>query len=220
MKLCVLIPAHNESKTIGQLVEQIRQKNLDVIVIDDGSSDQTGSIAQTRDAYVIQHHEKKGKGVSLRDGFRYVLSNNYDGVITMDGDGQHDVADLNTIIHKAESCPEAIVVGNRMTDIKGMPGIRLMTNRFMSFLISALCRQHIPDSQCGYRYIGRKVLESMTITAKDYEIESEVLIQASKKGYRIFSVPIRTVYGNERSKINPLRDTTRFFVYLIKELFR
>lgn len=220
MKFCVLIPAHNEVKAIGQLVEQIRRKSLDVIVVDDGSSDNTGSIAQSKGAQVIPHIEKKGKGTSLQDGFRYVLSKDYEGVITMDGDGQHAVADLDMILHKAEHCPDAVITGNRMADTKDMPWLRLMTNRFMSLLISAVCRQHVPDTQCGYRYIGRKVLESIKITAKDFEIESEVLIQASKKGYRIFSVPIHTIYRGETSKINPWRDTIRFFVYITKEFLR
>ncbi len=220
MKVCVLIPAYNEARAIGPLVEHVRQKGLDVVVIDDGSSDDTGLIARDKGAQVIVHPEKKGKGASLRDGFCYVLAKDYIGLITMDGDGQHAVEDLDSILEKAREHPDSVVTGNRMADTSRMPLIRIMTNFFMSGLISLLCRQSIPDTQCGYRYIGRKILETIQITAKDYEIESEVLIQASKKGFKVFSVPIQTIYQGESSKINPLKDTIRFFIYLGKELRR
>lgn len=220
MKICVLIPAYNEAKAIGPLVSAIRRKGLDVVVVDDGSADDTGSIAQSSGAHVIRHPQNKGKGVSLQDGFKYVLSRDYDGVITMDGDAQHGVDDLDAIITKANQFPDSVVTGNRMSDTKGMPWLRLMTNRFMSWLISLVCRQTIPDTQCGYRYIGTKVLSTIELTVEDYEIESEVLIQASKKGFKVYSVPIRTIYEGQVSKINPLRDTVRFFIYLAKELRR
>ena len=101
---------------------------------------------------------------------------------------------------------------------KGMPFVRLLTNRIMSSMISLICRQEIPDSQCGYRYISCDILKDIKLTCKDFEIESEVLIKASKKGYTIRSIPIRTIYSNEESKISPVRDTIRFFKYLTREI--
>lgn len=220
MKICILIPAFNEAKAIGELVASVRKKNLDVVVVDDGSSDGTGEIARKQGAHVIRHDPNKGKGISLQDGFEYVLSHKYDGVIAMDGDAQHGVDDLDTFIATARQFPDSVITGNRMSNTKDMPWLRLMTNRFMSWLISLVCKQSIPDTQCGYRYIGAKVLASMHLTVKDYEIESEVLIQASKKGFKVISVPIRTIYEGQVSKINPIRDTVRFFIYLSKELMR
>jgi len=219
MKVCVVIPAHNESRTIAGLIEGVRKKGLDVVVIDDGSQDGTGNIAQKTGATVLVNLQKQGKGRSLQRGFQFVQDNDYDGLVVMDGDGQHAVEDLDNFLAKITDRPVSIITGTRMSDSRGMPLIRYLTNKLMSSLISGVCRQVVPDTQCGYRYISCEVLKDICITSQDFEIETEVLIKASKKGYQIFSVPIQTIYRNEKSKINPLKDTARFFTYLIRECF-
>ncbi|OGX25928.1 MAG: hypothetical protein A2787_08280 [Omnitrophica WOR_2 bacterium RIFCSPHIGHO2_01_FULL_48_9] len=220
MKVCIAIPIYNEAKAIGDIVEAIRARRLDVVVIDDGSSDGGGVIAQAKGAAVITHEGRKGKGVSLQDGFGYIVRHGYDGVITMDGDGQHAVEDLEGFLKKAEQFPQDIVAGTRMDQCANMPWLRRTTNRFMSWLISLVCKQNIPDTQCGYRYISRAILQQIQLTCKDFEIESEVLIQASRRGFRVHAAPVKTIYRDEKSKINPLRDTIRFFIYISKEFFR
>jgi len=219
MQICVIIPAHNEADKIGSIVGPLVQKNLHVLVIDDGSTDKTKNIANNKGAVVICHQEKKGKGSSLQEGFTYALEKGFDGVITMDGDGQHDVGDVDGFIHKAENTPECVVSGNRMSDSKDMPLVRRLTNRVMSFFISVICKQEIPDTQCGFRFISSKILRDIRLSSRDFEIETEVLVQASKKGYKITSVPVKTIYDNEKSKINPFVDTMRFFAYIFRELF-
>ena len=189
-----------------------------VLVIDDGSTDDTGTIAEVKGATVIHHDHKKGKGHSLREGFDYALLHHYDGVITMDGDGQHDVKDLDRFIQVATKHKSSIIVGNRMTNTEGMPCIRYCTNRFMSWLISLACRRTIADTQCGYRYISCEVLRNINLTCRDFEIETEILMKASKEGYAIYDVPIKTIYRNEVSKINPFKDTIRFLIYFVKEI--
>ncbi len=218
MKICVIIPAHNESENIGEVVKEIKAKNLDVVVIDDGSVDHSGKIAEEKGAIVLKNEKKQGKGRSLQKGFDYALQHNYDGVITMDGDGQHAPSDLDNFIEKIETGVWGVVVGNRMGQHKQMPLVRYLTNRLMSSLISALCKHNIPDSQCGYRYIHSDVLKRINLSAKDFEIETEVLLKAAKKGSQIASVPIKTIYRNEHSKISPLKDTIRFFIYIVKEM--
>ncbi len=220
MKICIIIPIYNEAGTIGQIVQAIRAKGMDVLVIDDGSSDGGGAMARTHGAALMTHTERKGKGASLQDGFDYIVKHNYDGVIAMDGDGQHAVEDLENFLNKAQQFPEDIVTGNRMDSCANMPWLRYNTNRVMSWLISLICKQNIPDTQCGFRYISRKILQEVQLTCKDFEIETEVLIQASRKGFYVHSAPIKTIYRDEKSKINPLRDTLRFFVYISRELFR
>jgi len=98
MNICVIIPAHNESCTIGYLVESLAKKKFDILVIDDGSEDETGPIAREKGAVLIRHDAKQGKGYSLREGFRYALDHGYEVVVTIDGDGQHDVNDLPAMI--------------------------------------------------------------------------------------------------------------------------
>jgi glycosyltransferase involved in cell wall biosynthesis len=218
LKVCVLIPVHNESKNIGRVIKDVLLLGIDVIVIDDGSMDESGRIAREAGATVFRNEVKSGKGYSLRRGFEYLLQNGYDGVITMDGDGQHDVGDLNEFLHMAQ-VHNGVVTGNRMANSKGMPWLRLLTNRFMSGLISLACRQNVPDTQCGYRYISVEVLKKIQLKCNGFEIETEIIMKAAKKEFITLSVPIKTIYQGEKSHIHPIRDTVRFFVYFFKEAF-
>ena len=218
MKICIVIPVYNESRAIGRIVEQVRSRGWDAVVIDDGSADQSGVIAREKGATVITHPSKQGKGISLRDGFAYAVARGFDGVVAMDGDGQHAIEDVNTFLAKAQECPDSVISGNRMANCRSMPWLRFLVNHMMSWSISLICRQPIPDSQCGFRYIGTKVLKTITLQSDEFEIETEVLVQASRHGFKIYAVPIQTIYRDELSKINPFRDTIRFFRYVAKEL--
>lgn len=216
MKICVLIPSYNESKTIGSLVSKVRSQGLDVLVIDDGSNDQTAEIAKDSGAEVLRHQQNMGKGASLKEGFAYVLKRDYEAVIIMDGDGQHSPDDLPKFIQAQNKLDADIISGDRMSVSKGMPTVRWITNKVMSYLISKICQQQIPDSQCGFRLIKRAVLKDLDLTSANYEIESEMLIAAHRKGFKIKSIPIQTIYAKEASRINPVIDTIRFFRYLIR----
>ena len=218
MKMCVLIPVHNESEKIGPLVASIKQKGSPVVVVDDGSQDDSGKIASEHGAFVLFHEKKQGKGRSLQDGFEYVLKEGYDWVLTMDGDGQHDVDDISRFLEKARTNEVCIITGNRMHNPLEMPLVRLWTNRMMSSLISFLCRQKIPDTQCGFRLIPCEILRHLILSSSDFEIETEVLVKASKKGFKIYSVPIKTIYLGGFSRINPFLDTIRFLAYIIREI--
>jgi len=151
-------------------------------------------------------------------GFKFALDNAFDAVITMDGDGQHLPQDLPDFIRLAENSDKAIIIGNRMGKTKTMPFIRILTNRFMSWLISCVTGQKIPDSQCGFRLIKKEVLQKIKFGTRRFETESEVLIKGSRLGFKIGSVPIKTVYSTEKSRINPVVDTLRFIRFIIGEL--
>jgi len=219
MKICVIIPVYNECEAVGFVVKSVLQKGLDVLVINDGSTDESGTVALEHGARVITNPAKTGKGASLRRGFQKVLEEDYDGVITMDGDGQHDAQDLDKILHKAQACPHSIVNGTRMTDPHGMPLVRFLTNKVMSWMISLVCRQKISDTQCGFRYIDTGILQTITLASESYEIETETLIKASRAGFPVYCVPVRTIYSSEKSKVHPVKDTIRFLKYFLKELW-
>jgi len=217
MKTCVLIPAYNCSASIGNLVLKIKSMGLDAVVVDDGSRDSTGDIARREGATVIEHKTNEGKGLSMRDGFGYILDKTpCDTVITMDGDGQHDPGEIKKFLKKAAAGTEGMIVGNRMGSSRSMPFLRYLTNRFMSFLLSVLCGQRIEDSQCGFRLIKRACLQSIKIDSKYYDVESEMLVRASRKSFRIASIPVKAIYKGEVSRINPLLDTVRFMGLLAR----
>jgi glycosyltransferase involved in cell wall biosynthesis len=219
MKICAVIPAFNESRTIGGLIGRIRHQGLDVLVIDDGSGDDTMRKAREAGAQVLRNENNKGKGVSLIKGFGFARQHGCDAVLTLDGDGQHLPEDIPVFLERARGSGAGIFIGNRMTRARRMPLIRFLTNRFMSWLISRLAKQHIPDTQCGYRLIRTECLAQLELTTRKFEIESEILLEGARRGFRIESVPIQCVYAQEKSQINPCVDTLRFVAFIARRFF-
>ena len=215
-KICVLIPSYNEAKTIGKIVRDLRERRFVVYVVDDGSSDDTASIAKAEGAIVLMHRENKGKGASLIEGFNNILKEDFDAILVMDGDDQHEIDDIEKFLKKMEETSADVVIGNRMLDTVGMPYVRIMVNRFMSGLISMISGQHVPDTQCGFRLIKRAVLEKVKLESMRFDTESELVIKAARQNFKIESVPVKTIYRNETSKINPITDTIRFIALIIK----
>ncbi len=218
MKIAILIPCHNEAKAIGPLVGKLKKLGLDVVVVDDGSSDGTGAIAGGQGAVVVTVPQRGGKGNAMQKGFEFIVSKGYDALIVMDGDGQHAVEDVPAFIDRYKATQASVINGNRMANNKNMPFVRRVTNWFMSWMVSCVCKQTIPDTQCGFRLISCAVLRAIKLTSTNFEIETEILIKASKKGFKIDSVPVATIYEDEQSKIHPVKDTIRFFRYLMREL--
>ncbi len=218
--LCGLIPSYNEAKTIGPIAKNLKDRSFAVYVVDDGSTDETALNASLEGAVVIRNEKNLGKGTALRRGFERILKDGYDMVLVMDGDDQHDVKDIAHLIRRMRETGASIVVGNRMYDTSSMPYIRRIVNRFMSSIISMISGQHIPDTQCGFRLIKRDVLEAIKLDASKYEIESEMIIKAARKGFKIESAPIKTVYSGQMSRINPFLDTLRFLMFIIKISFK
>lgn len=218
-KTCVLIPSYNEAMTIGQIIRGLRKREFVVYVVDDGSIDDTALIAKLEGAIVVKHKKNMGKGASLREGFNHILKKDFEAVLVMDADNQHEIDDINNFFKKMECTNADIIIGNRMLDTLSMPYTRIYTNKVMSNLISRISGQCIPDSQCGFRLIKKKVLQSVKLESSNYEIESELILKAARAGFKIESVPIKTVYEDEKSRINPVLDTFRFIRLMIKILF-
>jgi len=213
LRTAAIIPAYCEGKHISNVVRRTRQQLDHVLVVDDGSGDATAQRAREAGAEVIVHSQNRGKGEAIKTGLRHWLDRQFDHVVILDADGQHRPEEVERFIAAAASATgPAFFVGNRMNDLTGMPFVRRMVNRYMSDRISRVCGQKIPDTQCGFRMLDRKFVPELLAGSGDrFDYETEMLIIASRKGYRIESVPITTVYSDEVSKINPLRDAVRFF---------
>jgi glycosyltransferase involved in cell wall biosynthesis len=211
-KIAAVIPAYNEEKHIGDVVRRTRQSLDNVLVVDDGSGDKTPGRAREAGAEVIVHEQNRGKGETIKTGLRHWFDRQFDFVIILDADGQHRPEEIDRFIAAATSADEPkLILGNRMKDLSSMPLVRRIVNGWMSQRISALCGQEIPDTQCGFRLLHRQLIPDLLGGAARFDYETEMLIVASRKGFRIGSVPISTVYSDEVSSIHPVRDTLRFF---------
>lgn len=219
-KPCILIPSYNEAMTIGPIVKWLKAQGFDIYVVDDGSTDDTAAMASGEGAFVIRNDKNMGKGKALREGFGRILKEGYGAVLVMDGDDQHDLADIEHLIRKMEESNADMVIGNRMLDTSSMPNTRILVNRFMSSIISRIAGQRVPDTQCGFRLIKREVLEGLELESSRYEIESELILKAARKGFRVEWAPVKTVYRNEKSRIDPVLDTIRFIALLIRLGFK
>jgi glycosyltransferase involved in cell wall biosynthesis len=207
-----VIPAYQDEQHIGNIVRRTRERLDYVLVIDDGSSDQTAQRAREAGARVIVHDQNRGKGEAIKTGLEQGIGREVAWVILLDSDGQHLPEEIDRFLSAAASATRpTFFIGNRMNDVARMPFIRRVVNRYMSNQISRVCGQRIPDTQCGFRMVHRQMLPELLRGGHRFDYETEVLIITSRKGYRIESVPITTVYSDEVSKIRPLRDALRFF---------
>ena len=215
-KFCVIIPAFREESRIGAIVRAVREQGLDVVVVDDGSGDRTAAEAEGAGAKVVIHSRNMGKGVALNTGFNYARENAYSAVITMDADGQHAPAEMVKFIEAYVRTGIPVLIGNRMADADNMPRIRRWTNRFMSWMLSRVMGQYVPDTQCGYRLYRCNVLPFVSARSERFAAESEMLLHVAARGIRMGSVNISTIYRDEKSEINPVADTFRFVSMILR----
>jgi len=217
-----VIPAYQDEKHIAGIARRTRQLLNHVLVVDDGSTDQTGQRAREAGAEVIVHDQNLGKGEAIKTGLAHWLAAaNPSGtgqdrqitwVILLDSDGQHLPEEIDRFLLAAASVRRpTFFIGNRMDDVARMPFVRRVVNRYMSSQISCVCGQEIPDTQCGYGMLNGKLIADLIGGGDRFDYDTEALIIASRKGYQIKSVPITTVYTDQVSKIHPVRDALRFF---------
>jgi glycosyltransferase involved in cell wall biosynthesis len=210
--IAAVIPAYREERHIADVVRRTRAQLDHVLVIDDGSDDQTHNRAREAGAEVAIHSENRGKGEAIKTGLRYWMDRQLQFVLILDADGQHRPEEIDRFLAAAASeAKPKLIVGNRMGDVRRMPLVRRLVNRYMSNKISRVCGQRIPDTQCGFRMLHRDLIPDVLGGANRFDYETEMLIVASRNGCRIESVPISTVYCDEVSSIHPVRDTIRFF---------
>jgi glycosyltransferase involved in cell wall biosynthesis len=208
-----------EERFIGDVVRGVLEHVGTVLVIDDGSPDNTAVAAEAAGATVIRHATNRGKGAAIKSGLKHAAAMGFHFFLFLDGDGQHDPADIPAFFDAMNKSNADLVVGNRMTNLAAMPVVRRLTNKFMSWQIGAICKVRLPDSQCGFRLVRRELLPVLNAQSDRFEFETESLILAARHGFRIKGVPIRTIYENQQSKIRPVRDTIRYVRLIRKYLW-
>src|SRR5947207_1815756 len=205
-KILVAIPAFNEGATIGSVVLKARQFASAVIVVDDGSSDDTAETAALAGAHVIQHARNLGKGFAIRSAWLYAREHRPEAFVLLDGDHQHDPNDIPRLVETILSGKSDIVIGVRWGKTSGMPMYRRMGKRALDYATAAAAKNGLlTDSQSGYRGFSRHALESLEPTEKGLAIESQLLLEAQEKNLRIEEVQVDSRYDLDGSTISPGR---------------
>jgi glycosyltransferase involved in cell wall biosynthesis len=207
----VVIPCLNESERIAHVVGAVRSHLPNVFVVDDGSQDDTGGVAENAGAKVLRHTAPRGKGAALQTGWKYAKESGFKWALTMDGDGQHSAEDVPGFLNAAEQTGAPLIIGDRMAQPDGMPWLRRLVNHWMSKRISTLVGTSISDSQCGFRLMQLEAWAALPVYATHFEIESDVLLAFALNERAIEFVPVQVIYSSEQSKIHPVRDTLRWF---------
>ncbi len=224
MGIICVIPAFNEERTIEEVVQQAKKYVDEVIVVDDGSTDCTLKKAEEAGSRTIRHKKNMGKGAALRTGISAALRRRADIIVTMDGDGQHDPHLIPKLIEPIVRGEADVVIGSRFLKHgrrKGMPKIRVLSNKITTFILRRIYGVETTDSQSGFRAFKADALKRVSFHSDDFIAESEILIEAKRKGLTVKEVPIQAIYGGERSKMKPVKHTLRFiYVVLIKECVR
>jgi glycosyltransferase involved in cell wall biosynthesis len=218
MKFAVLVPAFNEELCIRRVVEDALRHCASVIVVDDGSTDRTVAELDGLPVTLIRHPRCRGKGESLRTGFGAALQLGVDGVLTMDGDGQHSAADIPRLIDAAVAWPRHIVIGARLRKRAQQPLHRRLANEFGDWGIAWACGYRVADTQSGQRFYPAEVAALADVAGQGFVFEADILIQASRVlGTRCVAVPIESRYeGTFRlSHFRPLRDLYRITRHVV-----
>lgn len=210
----VIIPCFNEAANIVTVIRGAKKFLPHVIVINDGSTDDTAAQADSAGAQVINLPRNQGKGAALQVGFARARELGFTWALTMDGDGQHAASDIPSFVHAAQNKHAALVVGDRLHAPQGMPFVRRWVNRLMTAWLSRLAGASFADSQCGFRLVSLEAWAKLSLRAEHFETESEMLVQMVEAGHRIKSVPVQVIYNSNASKIHPLRDTWRWLRWL------
>ena len=216
--LVCVIPAYNEGKVISDVVNAVRMECDRVLVIDDGSTDDTRKSAEKAGALVIYHAVNLGTGASEETGIRSALQLGADIIVTLDADGQHDPSEIPRLLEPILSGEADMVIGSRFLEPEGpMPRTKRVGNSLLTRLTSILCGAEITDSQSGFRVLNRRAAESISGLPDGYSWASDMIAQVHRKRLRIREVPVRTIYDPySLSKGTGIFDGLKILLYLVK----
>jgi glycosyltransferase involved in cell wall biosynthesis len=214
LKILALIPAYNESKHIAKVITQAAAF-LPVLVVDDGSTDGTSVIVKQTGASLVEVKPNQGKGNALKTGFTWALDLGYDGVLTLDADGQHDPMEIPTFLQEIENTQPDLIIGYR--DFTRMPMVRRFANTSGRMLFSWAMRQPIRDNQSGYRYLSARLMQaSMESKLSSFEFEVENILTCLQNAMALSWVPIKTIYADEKSHIQPIKHAINFIALVYR----
>jgi glycosyltransferase involved in cell wall biosynthesis len=209
-----LVPAYNEAAGIAAVVAAAREY-LPVLVVDDGSGDDTASLAEAAGAQVLRQAPNQGKGAALKAGFRWAIEHAYAAALTLDADGQHDPHEIPGFLSAYWAQQVDLIIGQR--NFSHMPPSRRLANTIGRWSFSWAVGAPIPDNQSGYRLVSRRLMQALLESGEQgFELEVEMIAICVRRGYRLAWVPIRTIYAGEASHIRPLQHIRNYLRILWK----
>ncbi len=217
MKITVGIPAFNEEKNIASIISRLKDFTDSIIVCDDGSSDMTAKIAEDMGAILVKHPKNLGYGAAIRTIFLKAKELESDVLVTLDGDGQHQIMDVEKILKPIEKNQADIVIGSRFLDKKSdVPKYREFGINVITKVTNVTIKNKLTDAQSGLRAYSKKVLYEINLSDLGMGVSTEILIKASSKGLKIVEVPITISYAGETSTQNPVSHGTSVLFSTIK----
>lgn len=197
MKIFVVVPAYNEEKTIAKVISDLMNMGFEIVVVDDGSCDDTYSIVSSiikerKKGFLCKHLLNRGLGAALRTGIEASLMEDPDVIVTFDADGQHDPLDILKVSKPIIDNEADVAVGKR--NFNEMPSSKKIGNQIMNLITLIFYGIQVNDSQSGLRAFNRKAAETIVINARDYGVSSEIIGEVKRHNLRLNEVPIKTIY--------------------------
>jgi glycosyltransferase involved in cell wall biosynthesis len=213
LQMIVIVPTYNNSGTLASVIDQLLAFTGNVMVINDGSTDETSTILKifSDKVQVITYSPNRGKGYAMRKGFIAALKQGFRYAITIDSDGQHYASDLPRFVSEIEKYPDSILIGNRGKNLENQDGGSNFANRFSNFWFSVQTGIRLPDTQSGYRLYPLRRMGKMKLWTRRYEAEIELLVFSAWRGIRMRSVPISVYYAPPEDKVSHFRPFQDFF---------
>lgn len=215
-KICVIIPTFNNATTIVEVIKGVQVYNQNIIVVDDGSTDNTSELLRGINSLeIIRFQTNKGKGSAIQKGFERALSQGFDYAITIDSDGQHFPDDIPKFLSTIDENPNSLLIGSRNIEADGMPSKNTFANKFSNFWFWAETNQKLPDTQSGFRLYPISLYKKTHFFSNRFEFEIEILVRSSWSNIKIIPIPVKVYYAPEAERVThfrPIPDFTRISI--------
>ncbi len=202
-RIIVAMPAYNEEKYIGSIILQAQQYAAEVIVVDDGSTDNTVKVSQLAGATVIKHLENQGYGATIQDILAQAKNRNPAVLVILDADSQHDPEEIPVLVEAVFQGSD-LVIGSRKVPKDNIPTYRKIGQKVISYLSRSLSGKKLSDTESGFRGYSSRALDVLEPKEKGMAVSAEIISEATKKGLKITEVPISIIYTRDGSTLNPL----------------
>ncbi len=214
-KILIVIPTYNNAGTLSYVINQVKEYSNDILIVNDGSTDNTQELIEKEDVKCISYTPNRGKGFAVRQAISYAKENGYDYILTLDSDGQHYASDIVNFVDKIEEEPNQLIIGSRNLAAENMPSKNTFANKFSNFWYRVETGQQLSDTQSGFRLYPVNNLVNMRFFSNRYEFEVEVIVRAAWKGVKVCNIPIKVYYPPEDERVShfkPLKDFTRISI--------